>query len=109
MEAEILRRFARRLLEPIRRNGILDVETAMRRGRVVECEVGGSKIRWLITNSNDEIQREQLKNGYYELAELQRLRNDLGQCPSIVDISANIGNHAIFFIKEIGCRQLVAI
>lgn len=104
-----MRSLIRALLEPIRRNGSFDVPTAMAKGRVVSRHVGGAAVRWLITNANDEIQSRQLADGFYELAELEQLREDVGPRQAVLDVGANIGNHCIFFIKRMGCRTLIAV
>jgi FkbM family methyltransferase len=99
----------RNLIEPIRRNGQFDVQTAMAKGRVIRRTVAGDEVFWLITNKDDEIQCKQLQIGYYEFAELEQLRIDVGPCESVVDVGANIGNHSVFFINRMGCSDLIAI
>lgn len=104
-----MKRFLRTLLEPLRRNGVFDVATAMRKGRVASRTVDGRTVNWLITSANDEIQSRQLVEGFYELSELQQLRADVGERPRVLDVGANIGNHAVFFATMMGCRRLIAI
>jgi len=99
----------RPLLEPVRKNGVLTVEAALRKGRISTRAVNGRSVRWLITNRNDEIQSRQLEQGYYELDELQQLKGDLGSCPTVLDVGANIGNHAVFFCQHMGCRKLTLV
>lgn len=104
-----MRKLLRRWLEPVRKNGVLDVATAARKGRVVSRSAAGVTVRWLITNSNDEIQSRQLADGFYELPELDNLCRDVGPRRSVLDVGANIGNHAVFFLKKMGCQKLIAV
>lgn len=99
----------RNILEPIRKNGILDVSTAVRKGRIVKRSIDDVDVRWLITNINDEIQAAQSASGFYELAELQQLRADIGPTRSVLDVGANIGNHSVFFVRFFGCTRLIAV
>ena len=95
-------------LEPALKNGVLDVPTALRKGRIISRSIAGVTVQWLITNSNDEIQSHQITHGFYELNELENLLGDIGPRTSILDVGANIGNHAVFFVKKMGCRNLIA-
>lgn len=104
---ETLRDAARDLLEPMRRNGRLTVPQAVVRGRIATRQVGERSIRWLVTNSNDEIQRSQLSLGFYELHELKQLASDVGRRQNVLDVGANIGNHAVYFVQFMGARNLV--
>ncbi len=99
----------KRLLEPVRKNGVFDVATAMAKGRVEAIDDGESPVRWLITNRNDEIQSRQIAAGYYERAELDQLKSDLGERRTIVDIGANIGNHAVYFSRHFNSDRIVLV
>lgn len=98
----------RRFLEPFRKNGVLDVATAVALGRVESVD-RGIPVTWLISNRNDEIQRHQLTDGFYELAELEQLHADIGPQRVVLDIGANIGNHAVFFSKRMGCERVILV
>ncbi|NJC06472.1 FkbM family methyltransferase [Sphingomonas kaistensis] len=97
------------MLEPIRKNGILDVPTAIARGRVEQRQCRGRDVRWLITNRNDEVQLRQLAEGFYEASELLQLAEDVGSRPRVLDVGANIGNHSIFFLQHMEARSLTLI
>ena len=99
----------KRLLEPVRKNGVFDVAGAMARGRVETIRDGIGPVRWLITNRNDEIQAAQIAAGYYERSELDQLRSDLGDRRTIFDIGANIGNHSVYFSRHFNSERIVLI
>jgi FkbM family methyltransferase len=105
----LLRALIRAFLEPLRKNGIFDVPTAIAKGRVVTRSVNGIEVRWLVTNSSDEIQSKQIASGFYELTELEQLSKDVGPRQTVLDVGANIGNHSVFFLTHMGCRRLIAI
>lgn len=104
-----LKSIIRTAVEPIRRNGCFDVIAAVSKGRVETVNVLGEQLHWLITNRNDEIQSHQIAHGFYEFAELEQLRNDIGPRARVLDIGANIGNHSVFFLKRMECRSLIAV
>lgn len=104
-----MKEWIKRLVEPIRKDGILDPVAALQKGRVVSRVVDGEEIRWLITNRHDEIQSKQLESGFYELTELRRLRTLLGARRHVVDIGANIGNHMVYFAKFMGACEVVCV
>jgi FkbM family methyltransferase len=103
------RRLLRDALEPLRRAKPVSAEQALRQGRIYSRSVEGVRANWLVTNPGDEIQSYQLRDGYYELAELLKLRSDVGSRSSVLDIGANIGNHAVFFLKHMGCSRLTVV
>lgn len=105
----MLPQFMGAILEPLRRNGVFDVPTALRKGRVSTVCVGDHQVRWLIANSNDEIQRQQIACGFYERRELEQLRNDVGGRRVVLDIGANIGNHAVYFSQFFGSNRVIAV
>jgi FkbM family methyltransferase len=57
-------------------------------------------MRFIITNPNDFIQSHWLHNKFYEQAEMSYAKQFVPVSPVIVDVGANVGNHAIFFDKE---------
>lgn len=75
----------------------MSVEKAVANGQVVTHLYRGIDINWLITNPDDEIQRVQIDEIFYERGELQEILTRLGHANCILDIGSNIGNHAIFF------------
>ncbi|UUR08423.1 FkbM family methyltransferase [Sphingomonas glaciei] len=97
------------MLEPIRKNGILDVPTAVAKGRVEQRHLRGKDVRWLITNRNDEVQLRQLAEGFYEANELIQLAEDVGPRARVLDVGANIGNHSIFFHQHMEARSLTLV
>ncbi len=104
----MLRAKLRQWLEPVRKNGVLDVPTAIARSRVERVNVG-IPVSWLITNRNDEIQSRQLTDGFYEARELQQLYADIGPKKVVLDIGANIGNHAIYFSKRMDSERIILV
>jgi FkbM family methyltransferase len=99
------RRFGSRLLNRDK----VDVRSAMLRGSVAERMIAGRKVRWLITNAGDEIQSKQLRDGFYEIAELQQLAEDIGNVRAVLDVGANIGNHSVFFAAIMGAKSITMI
>jgi FkbM family methyltransferase len=104
-----LKSLARVMLEPVRRALPVSIDRAIGQGRIFNRTVAGANVRWLITNRGDEIQAQQLRDGFYELAELKCLHEDVGPRKSIVDVGANIGNHSVYFIHFFSCEALTII
>jgi FkbM family methyltransferase len=106
---QLIRDIVREVLEPIRKNGVLDVSAALRKGRISSTRGENHLVHWLITNRNDEIQRQQLARGFYERQELDQLRADLGERRVVLDIGANIGNHTVYFAKYFDSKRIIAV
>lgn len=98
----------RNILDLVRKNGVLDVESAMARGRVYRRRADVD-VAWLITNINDEIQSKQLADGFYEIDELRTLKHDVPDARHILDIGANIGNHSIYFAKAFAAERVIPV
>jgi FkbM family methyltransferase len=63
--------------------------------------------RWLLNNPEDEIQRYLSRGEWYEHEELMAIRDRCNPCRTIVDVGANIGNHAVFFDKMCNCEKVI--
>lgn len=74
---------------------------------ISEHTILGETLRWVIKNPGEHIQRRQVKHGIYELKNLTALRNHVEQADLIVDVGANIGNHAVFFLKFLSPRKMM--
>jgi FkbM family methyltransferase len=85
------------------------VAEALRRGQVVRHDFRGEKIHWLITNPDDEIQRHQFESPFYEMSELLDLEEFCNSINVVLDIGANIGNHAIFFEKVFKPERIILV
>jgi FkbM family methyltransferase len=85
------------------------VADAVSAGQVCRKEYLGKEISWLITNPEDEIQRHQISDGFYEVPDLEYIRSIGATYESILDIGSNIGNHAIYFSKILGAKKIYAV
>jgi FkbM family methyltransferase len=85
------------------------VQQAISKGQVVTHHYQGEDISWLITNPEDEIQRKQVDSIFYERQDLQNVFAQLKQANLILDVGANIGNHAIFFERMYRPEKIILI
>jgi FkbM family methyltransferase len=72
---------------------------------VIYCK---ERFRFYVANTDDEIQGRYHANGlFYEAGLLEYIRDT---CPSglmVVDVGANVGNHAVYFDKILAAREVV--
>lgn len=76
--------------------------------RVVRAVIWGEPVFFTITNARDTIQKHHARGNFYEPEELEIIRR---WCPPegvFCDIGANIGNHALFALKFLRVKQLIA-
>ncbi len=71
-----------------------------------EFEHDGQRFRFHICNPFDLIQRHHLKGRFFELEELRFLRERIPQGSSIIDVGANVGNHAVYLSRFLRPRRL---
>lgn len=57
-------------------------------------------MRFVLDNEHDEIQKCWLKNSFYEERELEEMAKYIKPQSVILDVGANIGNHAMWFDKN---------
>ena len=105
----LLHAIARPVIRKLRGPPRVGAGRALDNGSIAERTVDGTAVRWLITNAGDDIQSAQLRDGFYELADLRRLAEDVGPVRTVLDVGANIGNHAVFFTAMMGVKELVLI
>lgn len=68
-------------------------------GTVVRTIVRGTTIRFFVVNPQDHVQSVHARGEFYEPEELTMISKHCPRHARILDIGANVGNHAIFFDK----------
>lgn len=75
--------------------------------RFYTFEVDGAPVRIALPRLQDEIAIRMVRaQTFYAREELDRLRQIVGDGKSIVDVGANIGNHAVYFALMMSPRHL---
>jgi len=67
------------------------------------------KLKFMVDNGNDTIQRHHLKCEFYERDELDKLIKYIPPDLTIVDVGANVGNHTIFFDWYLNPKEIIVI
>lgn len=67
------------------------------------------KMRFIVDNPNDMIQSYWIEGKFYEQEELENIKKYLKPKLKYLDIGANIGNHAIYFDKELDAEIVYVI
>lgn len=91
---------------------ILDMppQPAGRIGHWFQFEQMGQPFRFWIDERPDSLQDIIQRTGnFYEAEALQLMRDTLPPKPRIVDVGANIGNHAVYFDRVCGAEKVFAI
>jgi FkbM family methyltransferase len=63
---------------------------------IVEMTVEGQQLRWLVRNPSDAIMQYHAQGKLYEPEELAWLKQHCRDTGVLVDIGANVGNHAVY-------------
>lgn len=66
-------------------------------------------MRFITTDQNDFIQNHWVNNTFYEQEELSFVRQFIPSNAVIIDVGANVGNHAMFFDKMYSPKVVYAI
>jgi FkbM family methyltransferase len=75
---------------------------------IVPVDFAGETLRFALTGKAVEVDFAHLQGTLSEPTELSHLSQLKGQLDTIVDIGANVGNHACFFAKVLRPRRLIA-
>lgn len=65
--------------------------------------------RWIIDNPSDVIQGHHIEGRFYEMDELLFMSEYINDGDVILDIGANVGNHAIYFSKNTKASKIIVI
>ncbi len=66
------------------------------------------RFQFYVANAGDEIQGRHHANGlFYEVALLEYIRDTCPRGLMVADVGANVGNHAVYFDKVLGSREVV--
>lgn len=76
---------------------------------VCQFNCDGESFRFRISNPFDLIQRNFLKGRFFELPELQFVREKVKKGAVVVDVGANVGNHTVFLSRFLAPRRIVVL
>lgn len=65
--------------------------------------------RWIISNPNDVIQRHHHNGEFFEKVDLELIKDYIRKDDVILDIGANVGNHAIFLSKYTKASRIIVV
>jgi FkbM family methyltransferase len=74
-----------------------------------EFECDGESFRFRVVNPFDLIQRHFLHGRFFELAELRFVKENLKKGAAIVDVGANVGNHAVYWSRFLEPSRLLVL
>ncbi len=75
----------------------------------LEIAHGIDGLVFYLNMANDPVQNSLRRGEFYELIELERLKAVTAARPSVLDIGANIGNHALYFATRMQAKKVVVI
>lgn len=76
-------------------------------GQLVRFEYGNRTYRFFVKNQADSIQRYHYAGRFYEIEDLILIKSAVGMGKRCLDVGANVGNHAVFFAKEMKASCVV--
>ena len=78
-------------------------------GRITSFSYRGKEINFFISNPSDLIQRSYLYGNFFESAELEFIADNVRPKSVIIEVGANIGNHAVYFEKFMDPEKVILI
>jgi FkbM family methyltransferase len=77
--------------------------------RVTRAKIGGRDLTFCTNFIKDPVQRILRKGRFYEEEDLRELAKFLPARPRILDVGANVGNHALFFATQCDAQSVIVI
>lgn len=65
--------------------------------------------RWIIDNPDDAIQKHHKEGKFFEMEDLLFISQYINDGDVILDVGANVGNHAIYFNKNTNASKIIVI
>jgi FkbM family methyltransferase len=78
-------------------------------GRIVRIVTRDVDVSFWVTDPEDLVQSRHMNGSFYESRDLLLLKDHIRPGCVILDIGANIGNHAIFFEKFLHAQEIILI
>jgi FkbM family methyltransferase len=91
------------------RQTVEDIQKQYRPGKVITFSYKGEGIKFYIDNYKDLIQQCYLLGRFFEDVELEFIANNVKPNSVIVEVGANIGNHAIYYEKFMDPSKIILI
>lgn len=85
------------------------VTLSQHKGSVRMFAHAGQTFRFFVDNPHDSIQAHHCAGEFYEIEELELIGAHVPANARILDIGANIGNHAVYFEKILKAQKVTAI
>lgn len=76
---------------------------------VTRVQIGGRDMTFCTNFLKDPVQRVQRKGRFYEDEDLAELAKFLPDRPRVLDVGANVGNHALYFATQCAAESVVVI
>ncbi len=75
----------------------------------IHVTLRGRRVVFCVNMAEDPIQNAHRRGRFYEAAELDALRALLPKAPVVLDVGANVGNHALYFALIAGAAKVVVV
>lgn len=76
---------------------------------ITRLRLGGRDLTFCSNFDRDPIQKAQRKGNFYEAEDLASLAQHMPEGARVLDVGANVGNHAIYFATQCGAQSVVVI
>lgn len=76
---------------------------------VVQARIGDRPVVFHCNMEDDPVQARHRQGEFYEADELAELAGLLPERPVVLDVGANVGNHALFFATQCGARRVLVV
>jgi FkbM family methyltransferase len=77
--------------------------------RLTRVTLGGRALTFCGNFHRDPVQRAHCAGGFFEAEDLAEVARHLPKAARVLDVGANIGNHALFFATQCGAAQVTVI
>lgn len=76
---------------------------------VTRVRIGGRDLTFCSNFDRDPVQKAQRKGGFFEADDLLKIAAHLSENARILDVGANVGNHAVYWATQCGAAQVTVI
>ncbi|WP_299933158.1 FkbM family methyltransferase [uncultured Pelagimonas sp.] len=76
---------------------------------ITRLRIGGHDLTFCSNFDRDPVQKAQRKGAFFEAEDLAKVAEHLPKAPRVLDVGANVGNHAIYFATQCDAASVIVV
>lgn len=77
--------------------------------QVTRTRIGGCDLSFCSNYDRDPVQKTQRAGAFFEAEDLAQVAPHLPKAPRVLDVGANVGNHAMYFATQCGAQSVIVV